>query len=533
MSYYKMTRSVKNIFLASLVLPAVWLLTSCTSDITQPSDTPGEEDQIPLLIKNITLEENSVVTRVATAPAIGSVIGVFRQTDSYYTTASNNIKYTRTLDKGWQVAAAGTDILLGADNSRALLYAYHPSNDKITVAADNVSVALAAREYDTDYDLSYVPAGNAQALDISGVVYNYHPGVNFPMKHAYTRLGVDLTRGDNYSGVGAVTAVSLTLNGGGNLYSTGTQNIATGNYTGGTADLAKLTYTVPADRKITAADKTASFSYLLPPGKSGAISNLLLTVTVDGVTTTTVISAAGLDLKAGTNYVVKATLDYYGLTAATLKTTDWDSQRAWNEEVGFVPEILWIKVGGYKWAVSNVVVTKQNDNTFKCEFAEEACYYSYKWDGGDYLCWNTLNPETHDVTQIEWSDNRDPCQNIGMEWSTPTDAQLQALVDAGSVWGTWTKPDNKTKINGRYFGITTQPSVIDQKKYLFLPAAGLRFNGGTSMMYDGTGGRYWTKSPETGDGYRNYLTFSNGNNCRVAIDGSRFNGYSIRCVHNR
>ena len=77
------------------------------------------------------------------------------------------------------------------------------------MAADNSSVTLDNRAYDADYDLAYMAAGNAVATDAGGLVYNFHPGVNFTMKRAYTQLAVSLTRGADYGGTGAVTAVSL------------------------------------------------------------------------------------------------------------------------------------------------------------------------------------------------------------------------------------------------------------------------------------------------------------------------------------
>lgn len=284
----------------------------------------------------VTTEAGSTATRAAAAPPTGSSIGVFRQTDSYYTTASNNVKYTLGSGGKWAVVTAGTDILLGANDSRALLYAYYPNNGKIAVAADNMSVTLGSRAYDTDYDLAYMAAGNAVATDAGGLVYNFHPGVNLPMKRAYTQLAVSLTRGGDYGGTGTVTAVSLALNGGGKFYSSGTQNIATGVYTAGTANVDKITYTVPANTKVTTTARTATFAQLLPPGKNGTVSSLTLTVTADGVTTNTTISTADLAMEAGKRYLVKATLNYYGL-AASIKTTDWDSQTAFDEDLGFVP----------------------------------------------------------------------------------------------------------------------------------------------------------------------------------------------------
>lgn len=518
------------------VLKLLFLLASCTTDFDGPSGTPGANDPVPLLVKNITLEESAVATRAATAPAVGSSIGVFRQTDSYYTTASNNVKYTLSTDKGWQPATAGTDILLGSNDSRALLYAYHPAGDKIAVKADNVTIDLAARAYDADYDLSYVPAGQAQALDVGGLVYNYHPGVNFTMRRAYTQLGVDLTRGDDYGGAGAVTAVSLTVNGGGKLYSGGTQNIATGAYTAGTADINKITYTVPADTKITPAAKTASFRHLLPPGKSGAISDLTLTATVDGMTTRTTISAAGLDLKAGTRYVVKATFNYNGL-AATIKTTDWDSQTAWKEDVTFVPIVPPgpIDVGlDFVFAPGNLIATSDGLGGYTYAFAEWQGYYSGDVTKGDYFSWNTLEPNKRYNPQLtenpdplrDWDDTLDPCRQMdGGEWYTPTYAQAQAMAAAGSVWGAYTK--DGVDINGLYIGTSSLSTAqAAQDDYVFLPAVG-GAEAQDAVFGAGNSGGYRIN----GDcPYMYFNPYSNGLEPWGGIDYSM---YSVRCVKNK
>lgn len=518
------------------LLKLLFLLASCTTDLDGASGTPGANDPVPLLVKNITLEESAVATRAATAPAVGSSIGVFRQTDSYYTTASNNIKYTLSTDKGWQPATADTDILLGSNDSRALLYAYHPAGDKIAVKADNVTIDLAARAYDADYDLSYVPAGQAQALDVGGLVYNFHPGVNFTMRRAYTQLGVDLTRGDDYGGAGAVTAVSLTVNGGGKLYSGGTQNIATGAYTAGTADINKITYTVPADTKITPAAKTASFRHLLPPGKSGAISDLTLTATVDGMTTRTTISAAGLDLKAGTRYVVKATFNYNGL-AATIKTTDWDSQTAWKEDVTFVPIVPPgpIDIGlDFVFAPGNLIATSDGLGGYTYAFAEWQGYYSGDVTKGDYFSWNTLEPNKRYNPQLtenpdplrDWDDTLDPCRQMdGGEWYTPTYAQAQAMAAAGSVWGAYTK--DGVDINGLYIGTSSLSTAqAAQDDYVFLPAVG-GAEAQDAVFGAGNSGGYRIN----GDcPYMYFNPYSNGLEPWGGIDYSM---YSVRCVKNK
>ena len=525
----------------SLLIP-LFLLGGCTAqeDVTEAQQAAYGK----LAVNEVVTFADGASTRAdatptATAPPAGSSIGVFRQADTYYTAAGNNVKYTLAADGKWKVATTGTDILLGANDCRALLYAYYPNHGKIAVAADNVSVTMSNRAYDADYDLAYMAAGNAEATDAGGLVYNFHPGVKFPMKRACTQLAVSLTRGGNYGGVGAVTAVSLTLNGGGKLYSSGTQNIATGVYTAGTADVDKVTCTVPANTKITTAAKTATFAQLLPPGKNGTISNLTLTVTADGVTTKTTISTAGLAMEAGKRYLVKATLDYYGL-AATIKTTDWDSQTAWDEGVEFLPPpppAHSIDIGlDFYIADGNLRATKETgSSSYTYAFAEGQGYYSgvdgaYNSAGGDYFCWNWDDPAVTDKNQGSWDDTRDPCRMVDDgKWRTPTQAELQALVDAGNVWGDGAyKMNNGTKKSGRYFGTTTVPLEVDQDKYVFLPAAGHR--DGTSWSVVGSDGYYWSSTPDGSNAYTLYFR-SGGLYPKDYYDRSR--GFSVRCVRDK
>ena len=519
----------------SLLIP-LFLLGGCTAqeDVTEAQQAAYGK----LAVNEVVTFADGASTRAdatptATAPPAGSSIGVFRRADTYYTAAGNNVKYTLAADGKWKVATTGTDILLGANDCRALLYAYYPNHGKIAVAADNVSVTMSNRAYDADYDLAYMAAGNAEATDAGGLVYNFHPGVKFPMKRACTQLAVSLTRGGNYGGVGAVTAVSLTLNGGGKLYSSGTQNIATGVYTAGTADVDKVTCTVPANTKITTTARTATFAQLLPPGKNGTISDLTLTVTADGVTTNTTISTAGLAMEAGKRYLVKATLDYYGL-AATIKTTDWDSQTAWDEGAEFVPVVSHdIDIGlDFYIADGNLIASKNADNTLSYAFADEQGYYSEKVDGGDLFSWNTGDPFAFDVTQSSWEDARDPCRKVGDgNWRTPTDAELQKMIDAGNVWGEdiYTMIDGTTK-NGYYFGTTTVPAKADQDKYVFLPAAGIRYD--IRYLDAGTYGNYWSATLITSSTDGAYILNFGSSKCLVNNSTRRY-GFSLRCVRNK
>lgn len=325
---YKMERTGKYGWTAVLLL-AAGLLGAC-----------NESDSVEIATESLTVQEvfnseTTAVSRAVTTLTSGS-IGVFRKTDSYYNSASNNVKYTYTSSK-WVLDAATLEankIKLGANDCRALLYAYYPNNGKIVVNADNVTVPLTSRMYDADYDLCYTKAGDATATS-NGVVYNFRPGVTFPMKHAYTQLSVSITRGAGYTDTGNITQVKLALNGGGNYYSTGTQNISTGVHTPGTA-VTTIDYTVPANTKVAKKDDNATLNYLLPPGKNGTINNLLLTLTVDGKTTQTQIAATSLAMEAGKRYVLKVLLNYNALAIGVNVTDDWDSQTAFNGEAEFV-----------------------------------------------------------------------------------------------------------------------------------------------------------------------------------------------------
>ena len=508
----------------AFLLP-VLLLSACASEDMAEHQESGNG---ALAVREVvTTEAGSTATRAAAAPPTGSSIGVFRQTDSYYTTASNNVKYTLGSGGKWAVATAGTDILLGANDSRALLYAYYPNNGKIAVAADNTSVTLGARAYDADYDLAYMGAGNAVATDAGGLVYNFHPGVSFTMKHAYTQLAVSLTRGGDYGGTGTVTAVSLALNGGGKFYSSGTQNIATGVYTAGTANVDKITYTVPANTKVTTTAKTATFAQLLPPEKNGAVSSLTLTVTADGVTTNTTISTADLAMEAGKRYLVKATLNYYGL-AASIKTTDWDSQTAWNDEATFVPIIPPIDLGlSFVVASGNLLAASNGLGGYTYSFAEDQGYYSGDGSDGDYYCWNTLDPNLTHVVQPAWDDARDACRQVDDgKWYTPSMDQWKLMLAKGTVWGAYAAGSG-TK-NGFYIGTTSIPAESNRDKYLFLPATGARYGGDDDWSGVNTKAYYWS-STTTGSNSAHSLFFVKD---VIAEEGGtdRYYAFPLRCV---
>lgn len=211
---------------------------------------------------------------------------------------------------------------------------------------------------------------------------------------------------------------------------------------------------------------------------------------------------------------------------------------------------------GFWIAPGNLKATKQKDNTYKYTFAYEQGYYSYLYrDGttvyessaGDYFCWNTLDPEATAGNTGAWDDALDPCRKVDEgNWHTPTKEQLQALIDAGSVWGVNKNIYNSTSVNGRYFGITGKvPNEANQDKYVFLPAAGY-INDIEKINRDaGSFGDYWSCTPEfeTIDpdyppSYKNAWNLDFGESPTMSIAPSianfdRMQRLPIRCVKDK
>lgn len=177
------------------------------------------------------------------------------------------------------------------------------------------------------------------------------------------------------------------------------------------------------------------------------------------------------------------------------------------------------------WAKGNVRSLDFGD-TFS--FYPNQYDYSGVWNGGDYFCWNTLNPSslTSSNTTATYDPATDPCTKVAPAgtWRTPTKAEQDALIDAGSAWGKY------NGINGRFFGTTTVPADTDKSKYVFMPAAGYRNYGSTTMGSVGTNGKYWSATPDgTTNAYS--LNFYSAN-ADAGING-RFNGFTVRCVSDK
>lgn len=167
---------------------------------------------------------------------------------------------------------------------------------------------------------------------------------------------------------------------------------------------------------------------------------------------------------------------------------------------------------GLTWAPGNLVKV---GNTYK--FYDNQQDYSGYWNGGDYFCFNTLDPNSYNTSVVGsiWLPANDPCRQVAPAgtWRTPTQTEMQTLANQTSRWG---QLNNK---NGRYFGPNSE---------LFLPAVGWRPKN-MSVTSVGSAGLYWTSTPK---GYSGSAVCLGVRNDIAHIDerGHRAIGSAIRCV---
>jgi uncharacterized protein (TIGR02145 family) len=114
---------------------------------------------------------------------------------------------------------------------------------------------------------------------------------------------------------------------------------------------------------------------------------------------------------------------------------------------------------------------------------------------------------------VDWYAANNPCP---AGWRLPTYANLTGLVNtSNNSWPT---------ASGWSTG--TFNAVRQVSDYLYLPAAGGRFDYNGSLVFHGAIGYYWSSSADGSNGW--YAIFNNVN--QSVNDSSRAYGYSVRCV---
>ena len=168
---------------------------------------------------------------------------------------------------------------------------------------------------------------------------------------------------------------------------------------------------------------------------------------------------------------------------------------------------------GTKWSCCNVGSSKPEASGDYISWGETKTKSTYDWKSYAY-CGGTqetcrdigkdISGTQYDVAHVKW----------GGKWQMPTEAQRKELEDKCTY--TW------TSINGVKGGKFTGPNG----KSIFLPAAGVRWNGGLDDA--GSYGYYWSSTQALSNS--NACIFYFGSGGAVWYPGGRFIGYTVRPV---
>lgn len=502
--------------MALLLLPALF---SCSDNTLPESSGKADMEQVPLQVAGASTGTGiGVQTRAGGRTELTSgSIGMFMKADAAagYTALDNQcFTYAAPF---WQ---ADEQILLGTPTATlAACYPYAPGRVN--------PVILRSRQYSAAGDFHYV---NFRADKLTSVI-------RLDLSRVYSRIVFNFKANAHYTGAGKVTAIRLEGNG---IVPVATLDMLDPSVNDPGKSVRDVL--VPATGRdvveidglttqFTAAAAGAADCLMIPRQLQGDIN---LTITVDGgkmtgkVTATQLCGTSGT-LTEGVKYEVNITVNQLkGLEIGTIKTTDWDSQPAWNEEVGFEPSALVINVPAYAIDLSNL--------EDPCTEQDKADLSKLWWAGGNLNGTNNSNPYTWASAQTDYgcyyawmtlytgdttvTGTDDPCEKLdpalyGTGWRTPNQYELRKLsrcTDKRSV--------TNNGVQGMWF--------MNKPNGLFLPAAG--YSANMTDIDTGTNGYYQSSDAWPNVIYNSLsLKFSNGS-VRVDDTGMKSWKSSVRCV---
>lgn len=316
----------RRVNLAGIALLLV--LSSCVDDgLPAPPDNT-DTAQVPLRVAGASTGMGvGVHTRSENRTTLtGGSIGIFRKADvpAGYT-ALGNLLFTYDTPF-WKT---DEQILLG--DPVATMAAYYP------YAAGQVNpVALHSQRYVADKEFYYInfPANKTTSV------------IRLDLSRVYSRIVFNFKANAGYVGAGKVTAIRLDGNG---IVPVATLDMLDASvHDPGKSVRDALVPTTGLDvaeidgltTQFTATVAGTADCLMIPRELQGDIT---LTATVDGRKMTGKVTAAQLCgttgiLAEGVKYEVNITVNQFtGLQIGTIKTTDWDSRPAWDEEVTFDP----------------------------------------------------------------------------------------------------------------------------------------------------------------------------------------------------
>lgn len=504
------------------------LLGGCVQENDYPDIDAGALRR-PLGIASLWAPANTSHTRAATVTSRAATItplptdgevGFFVQAATPDYAGVNNRKGVYVAGESLWLPATGA----GANDSiwltgvTAKLAVYYPY-DATQTTAGKLKLTSAVRADDTKDLWSTHFEANSRTK-----------GIKLTLTQLYSRLSLTFVKlaDAEYTGTSALTQLKLE---GAGIHADATFNPLDSTYTYGTAGYTAALTGVTIKGTNAAADDATKVDLLLPPYQP-LTEDITLIATVDTKEMKITIPKAklGNTLAAGKQYNVTIKLKPTALVLGSIKTTDWDSQTAWNDEATFVPVIPPVDLGlDFVIASGNLLATSNGSGGYTYSFAEDQGYYSGDGSDGDYYCWNTLDPNLTDENQPTWEDARDACRQVDDgKWYTPSIDQWKLMLDKGTVWGTYAAGSG-TK-NGYYIGTASIPSESNRNKYLFLPATGGRFgegswNGMNTMAY------YWSST--FSDSYSAHSLFFSKDVIVEEGGTDRYYAFPLRCIKDK
>ena len=194
---------------------------------------------------------------------------------------------------------------------------------------------------------------------------------------------------------------------------------------------------------------------------------------------------------------------------------------------------------GPYWATCNVGATKPEEYGYYFMWGDTVGYKrnsenngwvsvkdgtSFDFSLGNCLTYGKSNPQLESEGYIDAMGNLVAAHDaatahLGAPWRMPTDAEFSALISNCAT--TWT---TRNGVSGR---LVTGKGAYASKS-IFLPAAGRGYH--SSILSLGSGGYYWSSTPNSGDSSHAWpLDFNSGNFYRSSIC-HRSDGQSVRPV---
>ena len=300
-----------KLILSLLLCAVTGIFTACTDETEHLGQRGGTPLSIQVGVN--TTQSRAIVT--GNSLADGSQIGVAVVDGTgtgYQDQVYNNICYTGQTVDGVQQWVSTDNILLSGEEGT--LYAYHPWSSSVT---DLSSIAVNMDETDQKDWMVAAPVTDLSDAQSTAAV---------KMDHVLSNFKLAFYKG-NYSGKGVVSAVKVRSNA---FAVTGTLDAIAGGFTayGSTHELSRDFSTTLGTDKTTA---EACDVMVVPNNEAGSVT---VSVTVDGMTYSSVTTALTLEKGISYNYIMQLTSSGLQITEVTL--TDWQTTELGETE--FTPE---------------------------------------------------------------------------------------------------------------------------------------------------------------------------------------------------